>query len=54
MKKQEIKGLKLNKKSISNLETEEIKGGLYYTHPRVTACSAGCSIGMVTCPALTC
>ncbi|MBC8754140.1 hypothetical protein H2O64_05620 [Kordia sp. YSTF-M3] len=43
MKKQAIKNLKLNKKSISNFKNEKITGGLNKTNPLATACSAGCS-----------
>lgn len=57
MKKQEIKSLKLNKKSISNLKTEKLQGGLDQTNPLATACSAGCTLKCsiaLTCPQLTC
>jgi hypothetical protein len=53
MKKLEIKSLTLNKKSISNFTTEKLTGGLNYTHPRVTVCTAGCS-GSPGCHTFTC
>jgi hypothetical protein len=53
MKKQEIKGLALNKKSISNFESQKLTGGLNYTHPKVTVCTAGCS-GAPGCHTHTC
>lgn len=52
MKKQEIKSLTLNKKSISNFTTEKLTGGLDRTNPLATACSAGCTLDCsiaVTC-----
>lgn len=49
MKRQEIKGLALNKKLISNLKAAKLTGGLDKTNPLATACSAGCSL-KPTCP----
>lgn len=57
MKKQKIKGLALNKKLISNFESEKLTGGLDKTNPLATACSAGCTNDCSmkpTCPQLTC
>ena len=49
MKRQEIKGLALNKKLISNLKAAKLTGGFDKTNPLATACSAGCSL-KPTCP----
>lgn len=43
MKKQKMKGLSLNKKSISNLNKDEVKGGAW-TRYCTYGCTDGCTI----------
>ncbi|MGH1387985.1 class I lanthipeptide [Kordia sp.] len=45
MKKQKLKNLSLNKKSISNLSNTQIKGGLPGWLTFAAGCSDGCSDG---------